>query len=280
MKKFLVFALGASMLGGAMSCSNGTSNSPKTLDDSLSYYFGSLYGTMVKQQIIARDSSFNESDFASNVKLVMGADTSSSSVAGLQVGMQLLMTAVQLRQAENMELNLDKLYKYMNQTIKSDTNVVDMNTAQMQIQRLIEVKKSQSPEALKNVKDGEEYLAAQMAADPEIKVTESGLAYKVIKEGDGNKFITSDRINVIYTGTLIDGKEFDSSKGEARTFTPAGVVPGFKEGLLMMSPGAEYILYIPGKLAYGVNGSPQAGIGPNAMLIFNVQTPSIFTPVK
>lgn len=277
MKKFLVFALGASMLGGAMSCGN-TSNAPKTLDDSLSYYLGSLYGTMVKQQIIAQDSDFNKSTFANNVKLVMGADTSASGVAGLQVGMQLLMTSVQLHQNENVDINLDKLYKYMYQAATADSNVVDMTVAQMQIQKLIDAKKAQSPVALNNTKAGEEYLAAQMAADPEIKRTESGLGYKVIKEGDGNKFVTTDRINVIYTGTLIDGTEFDSSRGEARTFSPANVVPGFKEGLMMMSPGAEYVLYIPGNLAYGVNGSPQAGIGPNAMLVFTVSTPSLYTP--
>lgn len=277
MKKFLVFALGASMLGGAMSCGNSTS-APKTLDDSLSYYLGSLYGSMVKQQIIAQDSDFNKSNFANNVKLVMSADTSASGVAGLQVGMQLLMTSVQLRQNENVDINLDKLYKYMYQAATADSNVVDMSVAQMQIQKLIDAKKAQSPVALNNAKAGEEYLAAQMAADPEIKRTESGLGYKVIKEGDGNKFVTSDRINVIYTGTLIDGTEFDSSRGEARTFSPANVVPGFKEGLMMMSPGAEYVLYIPGNLAYGVNGSPQAGIGPNAMLVFTVSTPSLYTP--
>lgn len=265
------------MLGGAMSCGN-TSNAPKTLDDSLSYYLGSLYGTMVKQQIIAQDSDFNKSTFANNVKLVMGADTSASGVAGLQVGMQLLMTSVQLHQNENVDINLDKLYKYMYQAATADSNVVDMTVAQMQIQKLIDAKKAQSPVALNNTKAGEEYLAAQMAADPEIKRTESGLGYKVIKEGDGNKFVTTDRINVIYTGTLIDGTEFDSSRGETRTFSPANVVPGFKEGLMMMSPGAEYVLYIPGNLAYGVNGSPQAGIGPNAMLVFTVSTPSLYTP--
>lgn len=281
MKKFLVFALGAAMIGGAMSCGNSASTSSlKSIDDSLNYYFGTLYGSVVKQQIMAADSNFNKAAFLKNVKLVMGGDTTGSAMQGLGLGMQLVGTGVQLRQMENVDLNLNQVYKYMVAAMESDSNAVEMGTAQMQIQRLIEEKKAQAPEAIANVEAGEKYLKEQMAADNEIKVTDSGLAYKVVKAGEGDKFISTDRINVIYTGTLIDGTEFDSSKGETRTMSPSQVVPGFKEGLLMMSPGAEYVFYIPGKLAYGVRGNTQAGIGPNAMLVFTVSTPSLYTPEK
>ena len=68
---------------------------------------------------------------------------------------------------------------------------------------------------------------------------------------------------------------FDDSKGEARRFSPRRVVPGFGEGLQMMNKGAKYVLYIPGDLAYGVKGMPQAGIGPNQLLIFDVEIADI-----
>ena len=67
----------------------------------------------------------------------------------------------------------------------------------------------------------------------------------------------------------MDGTVFDSSE-DAR-LSPAGVVPGFGEGLEMLGKGGKATLYIPGKLAYGVDGAPRAGIGPNAMLIFDIE---------
>ncbi len=138
--------------------------------------------------------------------------------------------------------------------------------------------KENSPEAKENVAKGEAYLKDQMAKDPEIKVTESGLAYKVIKAGEGEAVGANGSAKVKYVGKLIDGKEFDSNS-EGVVMNPNRVVPGFGEGLSMMKNGSKYVLYIPGKLAYGVDGNPQAGIAPNAMLVFEVETSDV-TPAK
>ncbi len=81
-----------------------------------------------------------------------------------------------------------------------------------------------------------------------------------------------------YKGQLIDGTVFDSND-EGATLSPRGTVPGFAEGLAMMKKGAKYVLYIPGELAYGVDGQPQAGIGPNATLVFEVEAVEV-TPGK
>jgi len=75
---------------------------------------------------------------------------------------------------------------------------------------------------------------------------------------------------VKYKGTKIDGSVFDESK-EAVAMSPVSVVPGFKEALLMMSPGAQYIIYVPGELAYGVDGR-MPRIEPNETLIFELET--------
>lgn len=138
--------------------------------------------------------------------------------------------------------------------------------------------KENSPEAKENVAAGEAYLKDQMAKDPAIKVTDSGLAYKVISEGTGEAVGANGSAKVKYVGKLIDGKEFDKNS-EGVVMNPNRVVPGFGEGLSMMKNGAHYILYIPGKLAYGVDGNPQAGIAPNAMLVFDVETSEV-TPSK
>ncbi|MDE5918335.1 MAG: FKBP-type peptidyl-prolyl cis-trans isomerase, partial [Duncaniella sp.] len=98
----------------------------------------------------------------------------------------------------------------------------------------------------------------------------SGLAYKVVKEGEGKTVGKSGSANVKYSGKLIDGTVFDSND-EGVELSPRTTVPGFGEGLAMMNKGAKYVFYIPGNLAYGVDGAPQAGIGPNATLVFEVE---------
>ena len=132
-----------------------------------------------------------------------------------------------------------------------------------------DAKKANAPEALENVAAGEKYLTEAKAADPEIKTTESGLSYKIENAGDDTKITRRDVAQIKYTGRLVDGTVFDSSD-DAR-LSPAGVVPGFGEGLQMLGKGGKATLYIPGKLAYGVEGAPRAGIGPNAMLIFDIE---------
>ncbi|MDB5226919.1 MAG: Peptidylprolyl isomerase [Bacteroidota bacterium] len=112
---------------------------------------------------------------------------------------------------------------------------------------------------------------------PGVKTTASGLQYEVITEGTGEKPKISDVVKVDYTGTLLDGTVFDSSvkRGEPATFPLNGVIPGWSEGLQLMTVGSKYKLYIPGKLAYGAQGQQQAGIGPNETLVFEVELKSI-----
>ena len=118
--------------------------------------------------------------------------------------------------------------------------------------------------------DGEAY-AAKMVKEGYSK-TESGLVYKVLAEGSGENFTADQQIDLKYEGKLIDGKVFDSTNGdETRALSPNGVVPGFREALLMMKPGAKMIVVIPGDLAYGADGRGGM-IGPNATLVFTIET--------
>lgn len=118
------------------------------------------------------------------------------------------------------------------------------------------------------------------AKRPGVKTTASGLQYEVITEGTGPKPKSTDMVKVDYTGSLLDGTVFDSSikRGEPATFPLNGVIPGWTEGLQLMSVGSKYKLYIPGKLAYGPQGQQQAGIGPNETLVFEVELKSIEAP--
>lgn len=100
----------------------------------------------------------------------------------------------------------------------------------------------------------------------------SGLQYEVIKEGDGPKPTITNRVKVHYKGTLIDGKEFDSSykRGMPLEFRVNGVIKGWVEALLLMNAGSIWKLYIPSELGYG---DQQAGplITPGSTLIFDVE---------
>ena len=105
-----------------------------------------------------------------------------------------------------------------------------------------------------------------------VHVTESGLQYKVINEGSGAKPTATSKVTVHYKGSLLDGTVFDSTEksGQPISFPLDRVIPGWTEGLQLMSPGAKYIFYIPSELGYGDNGAPGAIPG-GATLIFEVE---------
>jgi len=130
----------------------------------------------------------------------------------------------------------------------------------------------------KNKKEGEAFLAENKAKDGVVALP-SGLQYKILKAGDGKKPAASDTVICNYRGTLIDGKEFDSSEkhnGPA-TFPVSGVIKGWTEALQLMPAGSKWELFIPSDLAYGERGAGP-DIGPNATLIFDVELLSIKEP--
>lgn len=126
-------------------------------------------------------------------------------------------------------------------------------------------------QAKANREKGEAFLA-ENAKREGVKTTESGLQYEVIEEGEGDSPSTDDRVTVHYTGTLIDGTVFDSSRerGQPATFALNQVIPGWTEGLQLMKEGAHYKFYIPSDLAYGERGAGNV-IEPGSTLIFDVE---------
>ena len=130
----------------------------------------------------------------------------------------------------------------------------------------------------KNQKEGDAFLAENKKKEGVITLP-SGLQYKVIKAGSGNKPKATDNVSVHYQGTLTNGTEFDSSyrRGQPVSFPVNGVIPGWTEALQLMEVGAKWQVVIPSNLAYGDRGAgPQ--IGPNSTLIFEIELLSIEEP--
>jgi len=127
----------------------------------------------------------------------------------------------------------------------------------------------------KNKREGEIFLETNKKKEG-IQTLPSGLQYKVVKTGSGKKPTTTDTVTVHYRGTLIDGKEFDSSyrRGKPATIPVNAVIPGWTEALTLMEEGARWELFIPPNLAYGERSAGR-DIGPNATLIFEVELISI-----
>jgi FKBP-type peptidyl-prolyl cis-trans isomerase len=131
-----------------------------------------------------------------------------------------------------------------------------------------------------NRKEGEEFLAANKSK-PGVVTLPSGLQYKILTEGTGPKPTANDTVSCNYRGTLINGKEFDSSykRGQPTSFPVGGVIRGWTEALQLMPVGSKWQLFIPSDLAYGDRGTG-ADIGPGSTLIFEVELVSIVEQKK
>ncbi|MGD0036955.1 MAG: FKBP-type peptidyl-prolyl cis-trans isomerase [Bacteroidota bacterium] len=176
------------------------------------------------------------------------------------------------------ELNINQafLLQGIKDAINSSTTAMsekEMETTLAAFQKEMMAKMQAIAE--KNKKEGETFLAANKKKDGVITLP-SGLQYKILKTGSGPKPTASQTVSCNYRGTLIDGKEFDSSykRGEPAEFPVGQVIKGWVEALQLMPVGSKWQLFIPSDLAYGPNGQGQI-IGPNATLIFDIELLSI-----
>lgn len=182
--------------------------------------------------------------------------------------------AEQLKQFDG--INPDALSKGIKDTLEGKP--LEMDKAEM-FQLIEKARKEQekkrqeklAEEASKNLEKGQTFLK-ENGKKPGVVTLDSGLQYKILKEGKGTKPEETSEVTVHYEGRLLDGKVFDSSyeRNQPATFQLNQVIRGWTEGLKMMPQGSTWELYIPADMAYGPGGIP-GRIGPNEVLAFKVE---------
>lgn len=152
---------------------------------------------------------------------------------------------------------------------KLQVSMEEMQAAVLELQKQQQADRQARGEKAKN--EGEAFLAKNKKEKGVVELP-SGIQYKVVQEGKGDKPKATDTIVAHYKGTLISGKEFDSSykRGQPATFAVNQVIPGWQEILPMMPTGSKWQVFIPSDKAYGERGAG-ADIGPNETLIFEVE---------
>jgi FKBP-type peptidyl-prolyl cis-trans isomerase len=298
MKKFLFGMCMLAVVGTtATSCGNGDSADAdndsivaKATSDSISQYYGMMTGSFIGGEIsyYANQSgeAYNREEFIKGLQAVVGNEKDEAYIAGMASGFRVWQELKEMEK-QGVQVNRGEMLKQMRKFILADS--VSQEEAQkyaQEYQKLIqnvqakaqareEAKKANSPEAKANEKAGREFIAKV----PGVKTTQTGLGYVIENEGEGANIKDGDRVTLNYKGKRINGEQFD--QGSNAVFQAGkGTIPGFGEGLKLLKKGSKATLYIPGHLAYGVNGVPQAKIGPNELLIFEIEVSDVVAPVE
>ena len=289
MKK-LLFAVGAAAMLLTSACNKAAGDAdakfeaPAEKCDTVTSYYGYIVGSYVLSDYQGfRPEDQNEQtkqDMIKGLRIGLAHGTTKGEIMGLQIACKVLGEIESYEQELGVKIDRQRFLNEFIKVFESDT--VDMETVRdvnQQLNRIFTELQQQSfdQQAVQNERVGQAFLD-KLNEDPAVKTTASGLRYKITTPATEKVEISdTTAVTLHYTGRLTDGTVFDSSvqRSAPATFAPARVIPGFGEGLKLLGPGAKATLYIPGNIAYGRQGQPQAGIGPNQVLIFDVEIISV-----
>ncbi len=191
-----------------------------------------------------------------------------SYIFGVQVGQGVV--------AEGVDIEMDAFAAGIKDMLEGNKPQIDAETAQT-LAAMYQKKKQDELAKTSQLKEQESAVfLAKNATEEGVKITASGLQYKVIEAGSGTTPKSTDKVVAHYKGTLLDGTVFDSSyeRKEPATFPVSGVIRGWQEALQMMKEGAKWQVVVPAELAYGQRGAGKL-IGPNETLIFDIELISV-----
>ena len=288
MKKTVLFSIMAAgcVAFGLTSCDSKAGANLKTDVDSVSYAYGVLNGTDMAEGIKQYPKKIEASELIKGIAQTLNSDSTKMSYElGMNIGVNLKQQFEQMGQ-QGIEINKATFLAALSKSIKGDSTILSRSQAEQVYQAFMtsfqekrmkaeEAKIAESPEAKKNAAEGKKFLE-EKPKEAGVQKTASGLLYKVIKEGKGEKPTATSNVKINYKGTLIDGKQFDANKNT--TMNVGQVVPGFREALMLMTPGSTYQVYIPAELGYGLR---QTGSIPvNSTLIFDIDLLDVEAPSK
>lgn len=261
--------------------------------DSLAVYRGSAMGVQFNaqwEQMLAqmpedKRANFSKSVFLQGFKDGLSVDTTLNYMMGFQAGLSELAgffgPASQLEPIDIMKYYEAFAGEFNKKT--ADLALATMNqdkfmqlwqTIQQEKQRRDEAATNSSQEAFDNEQAAKEFMEQMMAEEPSIASTPSGLYYKIMAPGASQKIGPNDQLKLRYVMRHIDGEVIDQQENPV-SMGMAGMIPGVNEGLQLIGKGGKIVLFIPGKLAYGSQGTPQGGIGPNEMLVFQAEVTEV-----
>lgn len=215
----------------------------------------------------AKDKKTKEVIVVAPVKVFNNAVDSMSYALGMNVGADF---GKNIKAIPGGKSNIDLLIKGFATAMRGDSALMTAAFATEFFKNYITAAQAKDTELKKG--EGEKFLAENKTKSG-IQTTASGLQYEILKNAEGVKPKATDSVKVHYTGTLVDGTKFDSSvdRGEPITFPLNQVIPGWTEGVQLMSVGSKYKFYVPYMLGYGEKGAGNGAIPGFATLIFEVE---------
>jgi len=283
--------------GGAQSSSSSTKL--VSSNDSLSYAIGSYLSENMRKQGIELNSDMLEQGYVDQTnKTGITSEESRKLIDKFQMEMMLKLRDPNAKDMpfsfsmDSISLAIGQDFSFQMETLGFDIDgmkfgegsrdfisgnmVLDSLAVAGEMEKFTKIMQAKSKEQAAvegkaNREMGEAFLASNGKKEG-VKTTASGLQYKVLTNGSGQKPAATDQVEVHYHGTLLDGTVFDSSvdRNKTATFGLNQVIPGWTEGLQLMGKGAKYRFWLPSNLAYGERGSG-ANIGPGATLVFDVE---------
>lgn len=281
-RQHIIFTASMLIMMTLSACNSSKTNSTKdpvlsSEIDSLNYSYGVALGNDIKINLLSSDSIDQKTK-----SFIKGLEEGSKTEADEKPGNSALAAyfADLIKQQESSGLFGDSTirlnFKFIKQGLINGLNKSEIQMTPQQaneyINKVLNARQEVKMMSMfgENKEAGESFLA-ENGGKAGVVTTPSGLQYEVIEAGNGPKPTDSDVVKVHYTGTLLDGSEFDSSfkRNEPAEFSVNQVIPGWKEGLLLMPVGSKYRFYIPQQLAYGAKGA--RGVEPLSMLIYDVE---------
>lgn len=244
----------------------------KTRSRQFGHSAGQRFRQTMPQARTASGDTIVPDDFMKGLETILDVDDDDKGYsAGVNLGIQLLSFIIENRQ---LDINIDRerVFFHFNEAFNSSRRFTPFETIYFQqlLERLIDRAAELSPVALANAAEGKAYIDSLAMNSNELQISLSGLAYIIHRQGNGSPITEKSTFEMTYEGSLVDGTVFDRAESAIEVTGVGELIPGLREGVLLLRHGGEATFIIPGNLAYGVKGQ-QGKIPPMATLIYKIK---------